>query len=606
MRFRHLLQSKSAKGPSSASTITSFKYMPLKDDCIRIVYLQPRRAKRRAEEIECTLAHVAFGDRPEYQALSYAWGDGTTKRTILLDGINFEVGENLAAALVNIRGLESAGEEQQAIWIDAICINQSDLEERNRQVRLMPYIYARAQMVIVWLGIASTFKAHISSENDMCFKETPKHPRISSTRLSRPGLAGSLYEGNILSLCKRDYWKRLWIIQEIGKARFEGLRIHYDFTFIEWNPFIEMIRSREGLANSIPLKLDGQRQGRYEGGHTLSNLLRTNQVALCKDSRDKIYGFIGLAVDVYDPFPMDYSKSLFEVFTDTIFFLNGDLSRSQHDILDMSRLVGRMVGGRTGLEPDEPAKNFSAGDINSNSRPRSLRVPGCLVGRINEIGPLHCDLVANPEKLNDWISLIRRSVEDSQLRFTVQEQSEHFLEALRVFDEVSQRAIFAFDRTITWEEVKQDSIETFECHHGSNVGMAASEQLSLDSYRHGSRLFLLQPRPSEVAPSYMGLAPLGTQVGDFICHIAGIERAVIIRQSTSNNPSLDTGSNRYTYRIIGCAGLARDTVTARDVRGANLLPRELFAAGTFSPPSKVEHLNIYMDIHTAWEVSLFC
>ena len=104
----------------------------------------------------------------------------------------------------------------------------------------------------------------------------------------------------------------------------------------------------------------------------------------------------------------------------------------------------------------------------------------------------------------------------------------------------------------------------------------------------------------------MELAPLGTQVGDFICHIAGIERAVIIRQSTSNNPSLDTGSNRYTYRIIGCAGLARDTVTARDVRGANLLPRELFAAGTFSPPSKVEHLNIYMDIHTAWEVSLFC
>jgi hypothetical protein len=586
--------------------ITSFEYKPLEDDCIRIVYLQPRRAKRRAEEIECTLAHVAFGDRPEYKALSYAWGDGTTKRIILLDGIKFEVGENLAAALVNIRGLESAGEQQQAIWIDAISINQSDLGERNRQVRLMPYIYARAQMVIVWLGIASTFKYHISSENNMYAMVTPKHPIISSATLSGQPLAQSLYEGKIMTLCKRDYWKRLWIIQEIGKARYGGLRIHYDFTFIEWNRFIEMIKSKKSLANSIPLKLDGQRQGRFEGGHTLSNLLRTNQVALCKDPRDKIYGFIGLAVDVHDRFPMDYSKSPFEVFTDTVFFLHGDESRSQHDILDMSRLVGRMVGGRVGLEPDGLARNFSAGDINLNSQVRSLRVPGCLVGRINEIGHLYCDVVANPEKSNDWISLIWRNISDSQLRSTVLEQSELFLEALRVFDEVSQRTIFAFDRMITWEEVKQYSIDTFESHHGANVGMAASEQLSLDSGRHGSRLFLLQPRPSEVTPSYMGLAPLGTQVGDFICHIAGIERAVIIRQSTSNNPSSVAGRNRYTYQIIGCAGLARDTITARDVRGANLLPHELFAAGTFSPPTELERFNIYIDIRTAWEVSLFC
>ncbi len=109
-------------------------------------------------DIECTLAHVAFGDNPEYKALSYAWGDGTVKRTILLNGTKFEVGNNLAAALVNIRGLESAGEMPQAIWIDAICINQSDLEERGRQVRLMPNIYARAERVLVWLGTIGSLK----------------------------------------------------------------------------------------------------------------------------------------------------------------------------------------------------------------------------------------------------------------------------------------------------------------------------------------------------------------------------------------------------------------------------------------------------------------
>jgi hypothetical protein len=83
-----------------------------------------------------------------------------------------------------------------------------------------------------------------------------------------------------------------------------------------------MIKAQDHLAKTAPLQLDAQRRGRFEGGHTLVNLLRTNQYALCKDPRDKIYGFIGLAVDVHDRFPMDYSKPLFEVFADTIFFLS--------------------------------------------------------------------------------------------------------------------------------------------------------------------------------------------------------------------------------------------------------------------------------------------
>jgi hypothetical protein len=136
-------------GSDSRSATTSFQYMPLQDDSIRVVSLQPRRATRSADKIECTLSHVAFADTPQYDALSYTWGDGTVKRTIFLNEIRIEVGENLAAALVNIRGLESAGEQPRTLWIDAICINQSDVAERSRQVRLMPLIYERAKNVLV-------------------------------------------------------------------------------------------------------------------------------------------------------------------------------------------------------------------------------------------------------------------------------------------------------------------------------------------------------------------------------------------------------------------------------------------------------------------------
>jgi hypothetical protein len=194
---------------------------------------------------------------------------------------------------------------------------------------------------------------------------------------------------------------------------------------IHWN-----YQEVQNLAKAVPLKFNTQRKVRFNGGHTLFSLLQTNEHALCKDSRDKIYGLIGLAIDVHDRFPIDYSKSLFEVFTDTIYFLNSDESRSQHDILGMSRLVGRMLGRAVGLEPDGPVRDFSAGDIAFKSTAGSLCVPGRLVGRIKETGRLYCDVVAKTDKLNEWVSLVWRNILEPPMRSTVLGQGELFLKAL--------------------------------------------------------------------------------------------------------------------------------------------------------------------------------
>jgi hypothetical protein len=583
--------------------------MPLNENCIRIVHLQPRSTKRHGEEIECSLTHVAFGDRPQYKALSYAWGKSTNTRTILLDGIRVTVGDNLAAALVNIRGLQSAGEEPQAIWIDALCINQSDIEERSRQVRLIPFIYARAQLVLVWLGLGPnfTFQDLCREEAVLRTKQTPKHGSVTTHVAYSHGMYGRHKMDIIVSLCRRDYWRRLWIIQEIGKSKHGGLRIHFDSTTIDWDRFIETLRSQNNLGDSIPLKLVAQRKVRFNGGHTLSNLLQTNQHALCQDPRDKIYGFIGLAIDGHDTFPMDYSKTLFEVFSDTILFLNSDESRSQHDFLSLSRLVNRMLGGALGVKPDGPAQDFNAGYITTKSAPVSglVHVPVRLVGRIKEIGPSFSDLVAKIEKLNEWTSLIWRNFLESPIRSTVLEQSELFFEALQVFDEVTQRTIFALDTSVKWYQCQQLSLFTFEDHYGPEVG--TNERLSIENCRVGPQLFLLEPQPLDHAPSWIGLAPLGICPGDFVCHISGIERAVIIRQTLvtlAENPPTLKDARLFQYEIIGCAGLARDSATARNIRGADLRPHELFATGPFSPPNQSELFTIYMDVRTAWEISM--
>lgn len=90
----------------------------------------------------------------KYEALSYTWGsmekavsarviDETTDRTQTI-----ALGANLADALEHLR-LET---ESRTLWVDAICINQADIEERNAQVKRMGSIYTLAERVVIWLG----------------------------------------------------------------------------------------------------------------------------------------------------------------------------------------------------------------------------------------------------------------------------------------------------------------------------------------------------------------------------------------------------------------------------------------------------------------------
>lgn len=87
-------------------------------------------------------------DESVFEALSYVWGDQTGKKRIKCNGKRAKIGANLHAALKEIRRRKSV----RLLWADQICINQSDIREKNHQVRLMSDIYARADRVIIWLG----------------------------------------------------------------------------------------------------------------------------------------------------------------------------------------------------------------------------------------------------------------------------------------------------------------------------------------------------------------------------------------------------------------------------------------------------------------------
>ena len=125
------------RSPSSGSALETeasglFQYQPLarKVDSIRLLELEP---KENEETLSCKLIHMPFRNTPVYEALSYRWGSPDVTSTILLNGAPFTIRQNLHDALLGLR----RDHEPRVLWADAICIDQSNLEERKRQVRLM-------------------------------------------------------------------------------------------------------------------------------------------------------------------------------------------------------------------------------------------------------------------------------------------------------------------------------------------------------------------------------------------------------------------------------------------------------------------------------------
>lgn len=102
------------------------------------------------DEIVCSMRVVSLNHRPIYRALSYVWGDEHPKDVVRIEDEELLVSPNLHAALRRMRyhGLDLV----TSIFADALCINQSDMTERNHQVTLMGGVYSQCVEVIVWLG----------------------------------------------------------------------------------------------------------------------------------------------------------------------------------------------------------------------------------------------------------------------------------------------------------------------------------------------------------------------------------------------------------------------------------------------------------------------
>ena len=292
-----------------------------------------RITEYRDEDFELGCHRFEWGD---YIALSYVWGTDGPKKHILVNGAPFGVSKNLYNALLMLRDSERVQRRRLKVWVDAICINQENLEERGREVKKMAKIYSTAWSVVAWLGqppahfnepfqIIKAALAEVRYE-DMAAQRYPYVDQIA--RNNPTDIDPASFYNALLCLFQVPYWNRLWIIQETLLAPaliftygnhvmtvLQLLKYQYAWQKYHTRPLnsrlspdiLEIMASVQPATTRL---MSANTRGMH---HAMSQLdvVRLTRMAKATDLRDKVYGILALLpLKVSNEIEPDYRKDV--------------------------------------------------------------------------------------------------------------------------------------------------------------------------------------------------------------------------------------------------------------------------------------------------------
>ncbi|OTB04735.1 hypothetical protein M426DRAFT_151166 [Hypoxylon sp. CI-4A] len=276
---------------------------------------------------------VEYDDGDSYDALSYTWGGTKKTDEITIDGGFLGITRNLRMALLSLR----SSTEPRRYWIDAVCIDQDNVQERNHQVHMMKRIFSAASSVVVWLGDAA---GSVHATLDMILKCNWSRGRKNLFNYPEKSLRG------LVELFSRPWWKRIWIVQEVVAA--QEIVVLLGETIFPWMMLANLCRAiqqAEFLAHPLASMI---RSCGYQKFTVLDHFRRNRTMPLVRfvhctqdyqatDSRDKLYALLGMASDVSpDDIIPDYTKPVHEVFLDLVRFMAG--KRHNLDVISSGRL----------------------------------------------------------------------------------------------------------------------------------------------------------------------------------------------------------------------------------------------------------------------------
>jgi hypothetical protein len=195
-----------------SSAISRYCYRALLPgpDSIRLLRLYPSEDENAP--IQCRLFNYSLqesGKRTHpYDALSYVWGEPDKTRPIFIKKHSLSVTLNLHEALLRLRH----NSIERIIWVDAVCINQENIEEKEQQIRFMAKIYGQANRVVVWLGEAA-------DNSDQALEEI----RAAKGKMSINSPNKETIQKSVLALLQRPWFRRIWVREQT----FDNIRTNY-------------------------------------------------------------------------------------------------------------------------------------------------------------------------------------------------------------------------------------------------------------------------------------------------------------------------------------------------------------------------------------------
>ncbi|RYN98107.1 hypothetical protein AA0120_g2721 [Alternaria tenuissima] len=300
----------------------AFSYRPLSRDSfenLRLIYLHPGGFD---DMIYCTIYHANILDRrpqTEYIALSYVWGDATQTHPIQLcyhqlstsetactwpsvpsPGVDrykpFQATTNLEKALRHLRDRTS----ERILWVDAICINQSDSEEKLSQIQFMQDVYSNAVEVRIWLGSLSDVqdvvkedtKAFVSCERrdieiallaakDYVMNEDRLPGQEADHKLSPDELQAL----GMYIIAMQPWWRRVWVIQEATTSEQDPVMQCGDLQ-LGYRKFLEKAKRhmvRDALSTLSRTQTSLIVHGLFDDDYDPYRISATNRLLTCLD-----------------------------------------------------------------------------------------------------------------------------------------------------------------------------------------------------------------------------------------------------------------------------------------------------------------------------------
>ncbi|KAI0385236.1 heterokaryon incompatibility protein-domain-containing protein [Hypomontagnella monticulosa] len=336
----------------------TFRYGPalLGARLVRVIKLNP--SWNGSAPLHISLKTVCVDKFSDYDCLSYTWDEQVPERLIYCDGKLMLITANVDTAMRRFRRKH----RPRWLWIDAVCINQACVEEKNAQVSMMADIYRSARKVLVWLGPSTeeTKKAiaYCHRAAYIPLKRTPglelpappeetKVERLTKRLNIRPNVKRMLKEDYRLSVQKgfdqiagRSYWTRIWTVQEIALGRRSELyvgdstpvsfeRLLYAYLVQEYYPdgaHLEFGRDRSirALAFHSNCLYHVRGKGAWDQAR-LASITSSLMVKKSAEPRDICFAIKAIYPDLLGDIEVRYDGSVADIYTELAASLFGQI-----------------------------------------------------------------------------------------------------------------------------------------------------------------------------------------------------------------------------------------------------------------------------------------